>query len=113
MAAKRLEGEVGKIFRDCTACSEMVVVPAGTFNMGSNASVKSRNDDEGPVHQITISVPFAVGKYEVMFSEWDACVAAGGCGGHQPDDRGWGRANRPVIRVSWEDANRICTLVVK
>ena len=53
---------------------------------------------------MTISEPFAVGKYEVTFSEWNACVAAGGCGGYRPDDEGWGRGNRPVINVSWEDA---------
>ena len=103
--AKQLAGEVGKTFRDCSGCPEMVVVPAGTFNMGSNASEYGRRSSEGPAHQVTISVPFAVGKYEVTFSEWDACVAAGGCGGYRPDDEGWGRGNRPVINVSWEDAN--------
>ncbi len=47
---------------------------------------------------------FAVGKYSVTFKEWDACVADGGCGGYQPPDNGWGRGNRPVINVSWNDA---------
>ena len=68
---------VGSNFRDCNDCPEMVVVPAGT--------------------------PFAVGKYEVTFAEWEACVAGGGCGGYSPDDEGWGRGRRPVINVSWED----------
>ena len=98
----------GDVFRDCVQCPEMVVVPAGTFNMGSNASEEGSWDGERPVHQVTISVPFAVGKYEVTFSEWDACFAAGGCddGVNQPGgDEGWGRANRPVINVSWEVAN--------
>ena len=95
----------GDVFRDCVQCPEMVVVPAGTFNMGSNESEERRDDDEGPVHQVTISQPFAVGKYEVTFLEWDFCVAAGGCSGHRPDDEGWGHANRPVIDVSWKDAN--------
>ena len=95
----------GDVFRDCVQCPEMVVVPAGTFNMGSNASEEGRLDREGPVHQVTISVPFAVGKYEVTFSEWDACVAAGGCNGYRPKDAGWGRANLPVIYVTWEEAN--------
>ena len=36
--------------------------------------------------------------------EWDACVSAGGCGGYRPEDEGWGRGRRPVINVSWEDA---------
>ncbi len=57
-----------------------------------------------PLHQVTISRPFAVGKYEVTFDQWDACVAGGGCNGHRPDDRGWGRGRRPVIDVSWDDA---------
>jgi formylglycine-generating enzyme required for sulfatase activity len=40
----------------------------------------------------------------VTFAEWDACVAAGGCGGYQPADLGWGRGRQPVINVSWEHA---------
>ena len=48
--------------------------------------------------------PFAVGVYEVTFGEWDACVAGGGCGGYRPNDEGWGRGRRPVMNVSWDDA---------
>ena len=44
------------------------------------------------------------GKHEVAFDEWDACVAAGGCGGHHLDDEGWGRGRRPVIDVNWDNA---------
>ncbi len=54
-----------------------------------------------------ISIPgnkFAIGKFAVTFDEWDACVAGGGCGGYQPPDNSWGRGNRPVINVSWNDA---------
>ena len=47
---------------------------------------------------------FAIGKYAVTFKEWEACVKDGGCGGYQPADNGWGRANRPVINVNWNDA---------
>ena len=54
--------------------------------------------------EVRIGERFAVGKYEVTFGEWEACVAGGGCGGYRPDDRGWGRGDRPVINVSWEDA---------
>ena len=53
---------------------------------------------------MTIGSPFAVGVCPVMFDEWDACASAGGCGGYRPDDRGWGRGRRPVIDVSWRDA---------
>ena len=94
----------GTKFRDCPECPEMVVVPAGSFMMGSPASEEGRRDDEGPVRRVTIAELFAVGVHEVTFGEWDACVSAGGCDGYRPDDRGWGRGNRPVIRVNWDDA---------
>lgn len=83
----------------------MVVVPAGSYLMGS-ASEDSRDDNEGPQHRVTIRKPFAVGVHEVTFEEWDACVNAGGCQGYAPDDKGWDRGRRPVIYVSWEDAQR-------
>ncbi len=94
----------GSVFRDCAACPEMAVVPAGSFMMGSPTSEEGRQENEGPQHRVTIGSPFAVGVYEVTFAEWDACVGAGGCGGYRPDDEGWGRGNRPVIHVNWEDA---------
>ena len=94
----------GTVFRDCPHCPEMVVVPAGRFEMGSPASEEGRYDSEGPQHEVTFDSPFAVGVYEVTFDEWDACVSGGGCGGYRPDDEGWGRGGRPVINVSWEDA---------
>ena len=94
----------GRIFRDCDNCPQMVVVPAGNYMMGSPASEEGRDEDEGPRHRVTIGYPLAVGVHEVTFAEWDACEAAGGCGGYRPDDEGWGRGSRPVINVSWEDA---------
>jgi formylglycine-generating enzyme required for sulfatase activity len=87
-------------FRDCPECPEMVVVPAGSFMMGSDES-----SAEMPVHRVTIAKAFAVGKFEVTFAEWDACVAAGGCK-HKPEDAGWGRGKRPVINVSWDDITK-------
>ena len=94
----------GTVFSDCTACPEMVVVPAGSFLMGSPTSDAEAFSAERPQHAVWIGAPFAVGVYEVTFAEWDACVRAGGCGGHSPNDRGWGRGRRPVMDVSWEDA---------
>ncbi len=82
---------------------ETVVIPAGQFLMGSTTADRGRVASEGPQHQVTIK-QFAMGKYDVTFDEWDACVAAGGCNAYRPDDRGWGRGNRPVIYVSWSDA---------
>lgn len=82
---------------------EMVALPGGTFVMGSPESEAGRDSDEGPQHAVTIK-PFAIGKHEVTFDEWDACVAAGGCNAYRPDDAGWGRGRRPVINVSWNGA---------
>ena len=87
-------------FKDCSDCPEMVVVPLGSFMMGSNDY-----DGEKPVHKVTIATPFAAAKFDVTFAEWDACVASGGCK-HKPEDQGWGRGNRPVINVSWDDATK-------
>ena len=93
-------------FQDCTgACPMMVVVPTGSFMMGSGAAEEGRQGDEGPRHLVTVRNLFAIGKYEVTFDEWDACVAGGGCPA-QPADQGWGRGKRPVMMVSWIDANR-------
>ena len=88
----------GEIFRDCPECPEMVIVPAGRFVMGSPPGEARQSDDEGPRRHVTIR-PFAAGKHEVTFAEWDACVSAGGCN-HRPADEGWGRGMRPVINVS-------------
>jgi formylglycine-generating enzyme required for sulfatase activity len=102
---KQMAGELlrpGMVFRDCFDCPELVVVPAGKFMMGSPPTEAGRREAEGPQHTVTIARPFAVGKYEVTFEEWDACVQAGGCK-HIPDDDGWGRGKHPVIHVSWRD----------
>ena len=78
--SKRAEADLlrpGRVFRDCPdVCPEMVVVPAGSFMMGSPESEEGRDSDEGPQRKVTIARPFAVGKFEVTFAEWDACVAA-------------------------------------
>jgi len=89
-------------FSDCSGCPDMVVIPAGNFVMGSPASEPYRGSEEQ--HKVAIKAPFALGKYEVTFAQWDVCVADGGCGGHKADDFGWGRGKRPVIGVTWNDA---------
>ncbi len=98
----------GESFRDCADCPEMVAIPAGSFVMGSPDSEPERESfqkgSESPQHRVTMAKPFAVGKFAVTFAEWDACEADGGCGGYIPQDQGWGRADRPVINVSWDDA---------
>ena len=98
------ETDPGSTFRDCPACPEMVVVPEGHFMMGSDEG----DFDEKPIHEVTIAKPFAVGKYEVTWEEWEACVAEGICDNgpvtEAGGDNGWGKGRRPVIEVSWHDA---------
>jgi len=91
-------------FKECANCPEMVVLPAGSFTMGSPTSEPGHSVDENPQHTVTIAQPFAIGRFEVTFDEWDACAADGGCNGYKPADEGWGRGRRPVINVSWDDA---------
>ena len=88
---------------DCDGCPDLVVIPAGEFMMGSPESEEGHNDSEGPQHGVTVR-SFALGVTEVTFNEWAACVRGGGCNGYRPDDRGWGAGVRPVINVSYEDA---------
>jgi formylglycine-generating enzyme required for sulfatase activity len=80
----------------------MVVLPAGRFLMGSPTGERFRGAE--PLHEVVIAEPFAVGKYEITFDEWNACLADGGCGGYVPIDHGWGRGDRPVIQVHFDDA---------
>jgi formylglycine-generating enzyme required for sulfatase activity len=89
--------EPGETFKDCSDCPELVVVPPGDFVMGSNDTPY-----EKPERTISIRKPFAIGRREVTFAEWDLCADAGACK-HRPDDHGWGRGDRPVINVSWDD----------
>ena len=98
------EHGAGSRFRDCGECPELVVVPAGSFVIGSPAREVERMRSEGPRHTVAISYPLAVGVYEVTFEEWDACVDDRDCARYRPDDMRWGRRNRPVINVSWNDA---------
>jgi len=97
--------EPGATFRECAKdCPEMVVVPAGEFMMGSPANEKGRLVNEGPQHRVTIARPFAVSKFEVTFADWDACVSVGGC--PHVSDSGFERGTRPVINVSWYEAQQ-------
>ncbi len=121
-AALARKWPAGRTFRECDACPEMIVVPAGSFTMGSPASEESRDDSEGPVHRVTIGAPFAVGKYEVTRGEFSRFVEATGhstgysCNTYEGDEwkdrpgRGWRNPGyrqderHPVACVSWDDA---------
>lgn len=89
----------GTVFRDCPDCPEMVVIPPGNYLMGGSRS-------------ISLPRAYAVGKFEVTFEQWDACVAAGGCT-HKPSDARWGRGTRPVMNVSWDDARQYTAWLTK
>jgi formylglycine-generating enzyme required for sulfatase activity len=82
---------------------EMVALPGGCFMMGSPKTEPERDPDEGPRHEVCLD-PFEIGKYEVTFADWDACVADGGCPPID-DDEGWGRGRHPAINVSWQQAH--------
>ncbi len=83
------------IFRDelpdGSAGPEMIVIPAGTFLMGSPEGEEGGNDSERPQHRVTFARPFAIGRFAVTFEEWDAARAAGGVT-HDPRRRGAGAA---------------------
>ncbi|OAD19596.1 Sulphatase-modifying factor domain protein [Candidatus Thiomargarita nelsonii] len=99
-----VNGTGDKVFRDRlkdgSLGPEMVWIPAGSFRMGDIQG--GGHPDEKPVHSVSITQRFAMGRYEVTFAEYDKFAEA--TGGEKPSDRGWGRGNRPVINVSWHDA---------
>ena len=113
---------VGEVFRDCAHCPEMVVVPAGSFMMGSPVGESGRYEDEGPVHQVRIMKPFAVGVYEVTRGQWsvfvsetdystgNSCSVLEEWGSGTIEDRHWRNPgfsqtnNHPVVCVNWRDA---------
>lgn len=100
-SATAQQSQPGTAIRDCPTCPEMIVLPAGDFIMGSSKE-ESGQTDEKPQHKVTIGKPFAMGKLEVTFDQWDACTAEGKCPKASDDDMG--RADRPVINVSQAEA---------
>ncbi len=85
------------------AVPEMVVLPEGTLIMGSSETEVGAMPNEQPAHKVEIACRFAVSRTPITFSEWDAYVRSVG-GLVLPRDSGWGRGARPVIHVSWSDA---------
>ncbi len=120
------------VFRDCAACPEMIELPMGEFMMGAPADEFRRNlvwrdgahhratpehphvkTDEGPQHHVTVDIRIAMGRNEVTYDEWMACVNDGGCNGYIPRDfiymnsdglRYDVTGNHPVLFVSYFDA---------
>ena len=83
-------------FKECDVCPEMVVVPKGSFMMGTPADEPDRFKGEDPIHRVSFAKPFAVGRFTISFDEWDACLADGGCGRNKGDDKGFGRGRMPA-----------------
>ena len=116
----------GQVIKDCAACPELVLLPTGSFVMGSPDGEKDRDDDEGPTHSVRIERQIAVGRNELSRAEFARFVTAvgykteaekaGGCAvwdgkeakydtarhwrnpGFEQDD------NHPVVCVTWNDA---------
>ena len=78
---------------------ELVEIPAGEMAV---SDPDRRSARQAEPRRVVFERPFLIGKFEITFAQWDYCHAAGGCA-HLPDDKGWGRAGRPVIDVSWDD----------
>ena len=99
---------VGGVFRDTLSGGgqgpQMVVLPTGSFKMGSPTTESGRGNDEGPVRTVTISKRIAMGRYEVTFDDYKRFTDDRATTQTLPGDRGWGRGSRPVINVSQEDA---------
>lgn len=104
-AMEALRPSPGRTFRDCVGCPDMVSLPTGTASLGAGDSETDARPNEKPNRPVTFANMFAISVTEVTFAEYDACITAGGCSG-RPNDNGWGRGSRPVINVSWDDAQK-------
>ncbi|MFZ4071704.1 MAG: formylglycine-generating enzyme family protein [Caulobacterales bacterium] len=85
------------------AAPELILLPRGTFVMGSPETEPGGDPDESRRHSVTINYRMAVGVTEVTWDEYELCVADGACAGYLPDDMGWGRGQMPVTNVSFND----------
>jgi formylglycine-generating enzyme required for sulfatase activity len=107
----------GDTFSECRNCPEMIVLPAGSYAMGSPEDEALRRDNE-TLHTITFARSFAIATTPVTWDQWEACVRDGHCDGiavetaltslpngePNPDFTDFGRGTRPVVGVSWYDA---------
>lgn len=96
------EIETGAMFVDCPECPEMIVIPAGSFIMGSNTGEK----DERPAHRVTISKPFAMSRTEITQVQWRAVMQDQWqtISGKNPSFFSSCGDNCPVEQISWNDA---------
>ncbi len=98
-ARQRLQSERERRLQQLLADNAMVNIPAGSFRMGDLAG--SGEDNQRPVR--TVQVPaFRMSRYAVTFDQYE--IFAEATGRDIPDDQGWGRGSRPVINITWHDA---------
>jgi formylglycine-generating enzyme required for sulfatase activity len=90
-------------FKECELCPEMIAVGPGHFLMGASEEESGSTGNERPQHEVSFAEPFAIGRFAVTMSEWDACVADRGCS-YRPADHGFGRGTQPAINILWDDA---------
>jgi formylglycine-generating enzyme required for sulfatase activity len=93
-------------FRDCDNCPEIVIIPPGSFTMGSPEDEAERSGDEGPQRTVTFAKPFAMGKYEVTHGEFLQFVKATGRA-MEPCfyEPGFAQTDRhPATCITWKDA---------
>lgn len=114
--------EPGTVFRDCADCPLMVVIPSGTFTMGSPDDAAERDRDEGPQHPVAIAHPLAVSIFEVTRGEFaqfigdtgyatgEQCNVWTGTREERIAGKSWQNHNfpqtdkHPVVCISWDDA---------
>ena len=71
-SALSVDAKPGTVFQDCKDCPQMVVLPAGSFMMGTPDDEVGREPDEGPMHSVTFSKPLAISRFQVTAGEFDA-----------------------------------------
>jgi len=101
-AIDKLTLRPGQRIRDCDHCPDLVVLEAATFWQGAEETAPTALANEKPPRKVVLAQDFAIGIHEVTLAQWDACVAGGSC--KPVNDNGWGRGSRPVMMVSWNDA---------
>jgi len=104
-AIEQLKPAAGRVFQDCDVCPPMVSIASGNASLGAGDNEADARPNEKPQRPVTFTNMFAMGVTEVTFAQWEACATAGGCPA-RPSDNGWGGGKRPVINVSWDDAQK-------
>lgn len=123
---KNSQKKIGEVFTDFSSAPELVVLPTGSYLMGTSdrpyfddsnvlpPHISNINhlmflgcysaQDQSPQHMVHINYHLAISQFPITFEQWDYCLADSGTN-YKPSDNGWGRGKRPVINLDWSDAN--------